>query len=397
MPPLQLTFSLRQPEQAEWTRDPDFNARVHQRLLAARDRILASKAASAASAASDQRLRVEAELLRLIDQQVSIRQQMLLYYLLAQCAQARDLAQTAHFHQALEWLLRAEDLASVAQDYGALVDIHEFRGTLRRAVSHFRQAAEEFSLALRILREHTEDRASFDPEFEATLAAKAAVMDYFAGRYSHALEHMRLAASTLPLAKLSVTGQGTHAWTLALLYRQRGEPREALFNAEMAASCYRKLGATNSTCRILGLAADICLDVVESSVGADLAARAEYLDRAERYVEEALAVGQAAADVPGIELTGLAQARLCRLRDPEGATGMATRIRATIRLARRMGDESLLAAAETALGEDLLARGETVAGRRWLQRAVDMAWRIHAPGLAYRAQRRLRQMEGRNV
>ncbi len=391
MPPLQLVFSLRQPEQAEWARDPAFNARVHQRLLAARERILAS------TAADDQRLRVETELLRLIGRPMSTRQQMLHYYLLAQCARARDLAQTAHFYQALEWCSRVEELAGVAQDYGALVDIHEFRGTLHRATSLYREAAEEFSLALRLLREHTEDRASRDPEFEATLAAKAAVMDYFVGQFSRALEHLQHAARTLPLANLSVIGQGTFAWTLALLRRQRNEPREALFQAEMAAARYRQLGATNSTCRILALAAEICMDVVESPVGDDPAARGEYLERAERYAEEALAVGQAASDTPGVGLCELALARLYRLRDPEGAIDTTARIRATIRLARRIRDDSLLTVAETSLGEALLARGKTAVGKRWLQRAVDTARRIHAQGLAFRAQRRLRQTEGRNV
>jgi tetratricopeptide (TPR) repeat protein len=391
MPPLQLVFSLRQPERAEWTRDPDFSARIHQRLLTERERILAS------TAADDQRPHVETVLLRLIGRPMSTRQRMLLYYLLALCAQARDLERTAHFYQALEWCSRVEELAGVAQDYGALVDIHELRGTLHRAISLYRGAAEEFSLALRVLREHTEDRASFDPEFEATLAGKAAVMDYFAGQYSRALEHLRQAGTTLPLAKMSVTGQGTYAWTLALLHRQRNEPREALFHAEMAAARYRELGATNSTCRILALAAEICLDVAESPVSGDRAARGAYLERAARYAEEALAVGRAASDTPGVELSGLALARLDRLRDPEGAVDTAVRIRTTIRLARRIRDNSLLTAAQTALGEDLLGRGKKAAGERWLEQAVETARRIHAPGLAYRAQRRLRQAEGRVV
>ena len=152
----------------------------------------------------------------------SERQQMLLYYLLAQCVRERDLNVSATWAKALEWRTRAEQIAMKLLDNGAQVDLYELKGTLYRAVSAYWLAAEEFSSALRRLREHSADMESFDPEFEVTLAAKTAAMEYALGLFPRALEHVTRAASLLPLTKSSLTGQGTVAWTFALLYQQFG-------------------------------------------------------------------------------------------------------------------------------------------------------------------------------
>lgn len=433
MPSLQLIFSLRHPEQYAWEQDRDFDPRVHTRLLSAHQRILQSVPGN------DHRPQVEAQLLRLRRSTMSQRQEMLLYYLLAQCVRARDLSLSAHFGQALEWSGRAEQIAGMLVDRGAQVDLHELRGTLHRATSLFWIAAEEFSLALCLLRELAEDRASFDPEYEVALAAKTAALDYLSGNFARALEHVQRAEALLPLTTASLAGEGNIAWTLALLHRQRNMPVEALEQVERAAALYRRLGATNSTCRVLSLAADIALDCAESPSGDNQATSETYLTLAAHYLEEALWVGQEAKDAAGIGLARLSHARLARLAAQQGlarpsgtdtdrvtdldrisTTVTATRtragthaqtqphspqqiqdpeatIRSVLQQAHRLRDKALLAAAQTALGADLLARGATAEGKRWLRRAVATATRINTPALAFRAQRCLRQAEGRNA
>ncbi|HEV8191463.1 MAG TPA: hypothetical protein VGP82_08250 [Ktedonobacterales bacterium] len=388
---VELVFALRRPEQFAWQQDPGCNARVQKHLLAAHQRI------TQAVPSADRRPQVEALLLRLRAGEMSERQEMLLYYLLAQCVRARDLALSRNFNQALEWCDRAVEIAGRLVDRGAQVDLHELRGTLHRSISFYWIAAEEFSYALRLMREHAEDTQSFDPEFEVTLAAKAAVMDYAIGNFSRAVEHVERAAALLPLTTASVAGQGTVSWTFALLCRQRNELLDALQHVETAAALYRQLGATNSTCRVLSLAADIALDVAQSSAAEAPAARAGYLRLAVRYIEEALRVGHTANDVPGIELANLSRGRLDQLRSAKRAADAEAGIRRVLLHARRMHDDSLLTAAQTELGVNLLARGEQARGKRWLRKAVATADRISTPSLAFRAQRILRQADGRSV
>jgi tetratricopeptide (TPR) repeat protein len=328
---------------------------------------------------------------------MSERQEMLLCYLLAQCVRARDLALSRNFNQALAWCDRAVEIAGRLVDRGAQVDLHELRGTLHRSTSFYWMAAEEFSYALRLMREHAEDTQSFDPEFEVTLAAKTAVMDYAIGNFPRAVEHVERAAALLPLTTASVAGQGTISWTFALLCRQRNLLIDALQHVETAAALYRQLGATNSTCRVLSLAADIAMDVAQSSAGEAPAARAGYLRLAERFIEDARRVGRVANDVPGIELANLSRAHLEQLRSAKRAADAEAGIRSVLLHARRMHDESLLTAAQTELGVNLLARGEQARGKRWLRKAVATADRISTPSLAFRAQRILRQADGRSV
>lgn len=391
-----LVFSLRRPDLVDlddWQRDADFSSEAHELLLAAHTRIQASVFPV------DPRLEIEAELLRLRARPMSLRQRMLLYYLLAQCARARDLTVTANFFQAQAWLTQAEDIARPLQDFGAQVDIHDLKGTLYRAVSMYREAADEFALSLAFLREHANDHRSFDPEFEATLAAKAAMMGYLLGDFSQALERLQQATALRPRAVVSVRGKGTIDWAFALLHRQRNAPLDALWHVSMAVDLYRQLGQTDSLCRVLSLAADIAMDVATSHVGDDPVQYDKYLDQAASYAREASEVGSSVGDAPGSALSQLSLARLDRLRPPDpatGATDVEARIRKVLAQARQSKDNSLLIAAQTVLGADLLRRGKRDQSKRWLSKAVALADRIRSPGLALPAQRLLRQADGRS-
>lgn len=393
-----LSFSLRHPDMvslADWQRDPEFSPEAHERLLAAHERI------REASDSLDALREVEAELLRISAGPMSRRQRMLLDYLLAHCERARDLTKPQSFNRAQEWLTRTEDIAQSLQDIGAQVDVHELKGTLYRAVSMYREAADEFAIGLSLLREHAKDQESFDPDFEATLAAKTATMDYMLGDFPRALERLHRAADLLPPEGVSISSQGTIAWAFALLNRQRNVPLEALWHVSVAVDLYRQIGSINSTCRVLSLAADIAMDAAESSAGDDPKQREAYLDLAARYAQEASAVGAIAKDKPGIALTDLSLARLDRLRNPAGAADVELRIRRILRKAQRMRDDSLRVAAQIALGADLLTQGtyapdKRELGKRWLRIAIATANDMHAPGLALRARRLLRQADGRS-
>lgn len=391
MQTVQLQFSLRHPSMVDWRQDADYDDEVQQRLLVAHERVMGS------TPAGDERPAVETELIHLQGLQMSQRQLMLLYYILAQCARSKDLSRPMNFGNALEWCSRAEHIAVSLVDLGAQVDLHEFRGTLHRAVSMFWIAAEDFSYALRLLREHAEDDSSFDPEFEVTLAAKTATIDIILAKYQRALEHIRRAQALLPLTTDSTIGPGTIEWALALIDRQRNELRSAFRHAEIAAAHYVRAGATNSTCRILSLTADIALDVAEFAGPGQESICAAYLKRAADYVKQAQKVGRVAHDKPGRELATLSQARLDRLQGSANRETIEARIRTVIRRAGAMRDESLLVAAQTALGIELIAFGEPEEGKPWLIQADALAQEIHTPGLAFRANRALRHMKGRNV
>ncbi|HET9111676.1 MAG TPA: hypothetical protein VFN78_12685 [Ktedonobacterales bacterium] len=382
---IQLIFPLRHPARFMWRDDPGFNASVHDELLDAHRRIIQSTAEAYPRSATETRL------LRLRRRSMSQRQEMLLYYLLAQCVRARDLSKSTNFVQAFEWCTRAEQIAMNLLDFGAQVDLYELKGTLFRATSGYWLAAEEFSNALRRLREHSADMESFDPEFEVTLAAKTAAMEYAQGASIRALEHVQRAASLLPLTTMSLTGQGTITWTFALLYWQFNRLTEALEQVEMAVTLYRQTNARESTCRVLTLAADIALDFAESlDAQTQRAARDEQLARAASHIDEALRIGREADDAPGIALARLSDARLKRIQSHAEAASAEADIHAVLQQAQEIGDDSLLIAAQTALGIALIARGEKAHGKRWLNTAVKAAERISAPGLAHRAKRGLR-------
>lgn len=382
---IQLVFPLRHPERFMWRDDPGFNASVHDELLDAHRRIAQATAQSSPLSATETRL------LRLLHRSMSQRQEMLLYYLLAQCVRARDLSKSTNFVQAFEWCTRAEQIAMNLLDFGAQVDLHELKGTLFRATSGYWLAAEEFSNALRRLREHSADMESFDPEFEVTLAAKTAAMEYAQGISIRALEHVRRAASLLPLTTMSRTGQGTITWTFALLHWQFNRLAEAQEQVEMAVTLYRQTSAKESTCRVLTLAADIALDVAESlDAQTQRAAYDEQLTRAASHIDEALRIGREADDAPGIALARLSDARLKRIRGDAEAASAEADIRAILQQARTSGDDSLVVAAQTALGITLIACGKKALGKRCLKNAIKTAERISAPGLAHRAKRSLR-------
>ena len=388
---IRLLFPLRRPDLYDWqTEDEDVNDRIREQLLAAHKRV------SESTPEDDHRPQVEAELLKLRGQSMSHRQLMLLYYLLAQCARARDLSLSANFGQALEWCGRAEQIAGTLLDFGAQVDLHELRGNLHRAISLYWIAAEEFSTALRVLREHADDTESFDPEFEVTLAAKAGAMDYLVGNFNRALEHVQRAHALLHLTTESVTGLGTVAWTYALLDRQRNKLPQAFQHAKTAAAQYQLAGVTISACRILSLAADIAMDIAESVIGELESACAEYVQEASYYAHEAIRVGEEAHDDAGIAITKLSLARLERIQGVADRETTEARIRAVQRQAKTMRDNSLLTAAQTALGAELLAFGDRAAGKRWLKRAIEIAARDNAPSLAFRAQRIIWKLGGRN-
>ena len=258
-------------------------------------------------------------------------------------------------------------------------------------------AADEFSLALRLLREQAEDEESADADFEVTLASKAATMDYFAGNIPRALAHAERARRLLPLATTSVEGRGTLAWTFALLQRQRNDLLEALHHVGEAVELYRQFGAKNSACRILALAAEITMDAAESPVAETPSAREEYLVLAARHLDEAFLVGQSARDGAGLQLVELFRLRLDWLNHVDNVAEREKRLGAVQAFARRTQDDSLLAAMQTAMGSELLARGLTRRGTAWLKKAVATADRINSAGLAFVAQRLLRKSDGRNV
>ncbi len=388
---VRVRFALRRPGEFDWAQDDEFNARMHQRLMAAHELVAES------TPEVDKRPEAEKILLRLRVRLLSPRQAMLRYYLLAQCARGHDLAQSRYFLQPLQWCGRAERIAGALVDRRAQVDLHELRGTLHRSVSMYAIAAEEFSLALRLLREEAEDEESVDADFEVTLASKAATMDYFAGNIPRALEHAERAERLLPLTATSVEGRGTLAWTFALLQRQHNDVLEALRHADEAVQLYRQLEARNSTCRILSLAADIAMDAAESPAGEIPVAREEYLAQATCYADEAFLVGRTVGDNPGLQLVELSRIRLDRLNLVDNAAERKARLRAVLAFALQAGDDSLLVAAQTATGSDLLARSLTRRGKTWLKQAVATAERIDSVGLAFVAQRLLRKAEGRNV
>src|SRR5262249_47049812 len=198
-------------------------------------------------------------------------------------------------------------------------------------------------------------------------------LDYLLGNFPRAMEHVQRASALLPLTTASVAGRGTIAWTYALLHRQRNDLLEALREVEAAAALYRQLGATDSTCRVLGLAAEIALDLAESSAEGAPSARAEYQLLAARYMEEALWVGKKAGDAAGVELASLSFARLEQLQGIDQAMHAEPAILGVLQQARRMHDDSLRCTAQTALGINLLARGERAAGTRWLRKAIATA------------------------
>lgn len=388
---VRLVFCLRRPDTYDWEADADgFNARIHERLLAAHKRV------SESTPEHDQRAQVEADLLKLVKKSMSQRQRMLLFYLLSLCARARDLTVSDNFGKALEWCSRAEPIAGTLLDYGAQVDLHELRGNLHRAVSMYWSAAEEFSLVLHLLREHASDIESFDPEFEVTVAAKAGAMDYLLENFTRAVDHVQRAHALLHLMDESVTGLGTVAWTYALLDRHRNRLRDAFDHAETAAAQYLRAGSSNSTCRILSLTADIALDAAESIEDEQNPERTEYLRAASNYIREAKRVGEEAKDEPGIAIAKLSLARLERVQGIADRQTTEARIRNVMEQAKSTRDTSLLTAAQTALGAELLAFGDRTTARRWLKRAIEVAERENAPSLAFRAQRILWKMDGRN-
>ena len=136
----QLTLSLRHPALLLRTSDWGFSASVAVELRSAFEMVQAADGDAALFE------RAYAALKPLLPRRMSRGERLLAYHILAQCAGQWDLA------EAVAYGSRALELATDAQDQGAIVDILHLRGIQFRRASELRAAEFDYAQLLAYLR-----------------------------------------------------------------------------------------------------------------------------------------------------------------------------------------------------------------------------------------------------
>lgn len=363
----QLTLSLRHPALLLRTSDWGFSASVAVELRSAFEMVQAADGDAALFE------RAYAALKPLLPRRMSRGERLLAYHILAQCAGQWDLA------EAVAYGSRALELATDAQDQGAIVDILHLRGIQFRRASELRAAAFDYAQLLAYLREHETKPGSEAGRLELDtlvgLAHFRTLLEEFAEAERH-IEEAYALHRRAPAEELTVV---TLLWIEALLDRFRNRPYPALKYAVAAAEVYEASPRhVLSTVRVMALASELALDMA-ALFPDEARANTTFAQMAEEYTDSGERLARRHGDESGRGLIALARARAARARRRNEQT--RTLIEAVIALAGRRRDWALRSQAWTALGFDLLDRGEASAAEAAFQSALGDLDFAHVPAL----------------
>ncbi len=378
----QLTLSLRHPALLLRTSDWGFSASVAVELRGAFEMVQAADGDAALFE------RAYAALKPLLPRRMSRGERLLAYHILAQCAGQWDLA------EAVAYGSRALELATDAQDQGAIVDILHLRGIQFRRASELRAAAYDYAQLLAHLREHGTVPGSEAGRLELDtlvgLAHFRTLLEEFAAAERH-IEEAYALRRRAPAEELTVV---TLLWIEALLDRFRNRPYPALKYAIAAAEVYEASPRQAlSTVRVMALASELALDMA-ALFPDEARANTTFAQMAEEYTDSGERLARRHGDESGRGLIALARARAARARRRNEQT--RTLIEAVIALAGRQRDWALRSQAWTALGFDLLERGEASAAEAAFRSALDDLDFAHVPALGILPRRALLNLrEGR--
>lgn len=317
---------------------------------------------------------------------MSVRQHLHVCYVLATAYIADD-----EYGLGLRMLDTGLDLAESLHDDGALIELLYLRGSAYRALSLFREAADDYAVCIAILRDQTEEyqteeAATVDPALELQLLVQWAGFEFMLMRFDVAEILLGQAERLIPKVPGCSMEAATIGWIRALLFRWSGAPERALRYAIATEDVYATAGPAASASRIQTIVADTALDLAETfpnGVRSDAGAACATI--ANRYAKRALASSRKVKDEGGLGVALLACARYDLMRGRNVDTRAS--IERVIRMAERLDDACLRVDAQTAMGHDIEARQNLDSALSAYRSAHEIAIAYNVPAMGVWAQR----------
>ncbi len=383
-----LHSSLDWPDHPLWYDEMDYSYDVASRLTRA---YTCLRQVEQSAAHRDEYLMVFAHARNCQGRAMSLRQLMLVHYLLGLVNVRLDGDYSAAFEHFSEALVIAEQI----RDLTSTVKLAQLAGYATRAMSNCVVAVNCYVYALDVLRTlpHRQPGRPVAPSFEADLLLSLVGNEFALGQYVRAQSHVEEARSLLA----SLPPGGLHGARLdsfdSLLLRWQGRPELALEVARRANATYAGQEMSPSTRlsfdRQSAVAADIALDLAEArqadGYGSDYR---QYVAIARPHMMTALQLAREIQDIPGWGLAELTRVRYERVAG-YAADGRVAAIENVIRLARRLQDVPLLGQAQTALGHELAWVGSAEQSRTRYRKALDVLTNSEVPAMGVWARRAL--------
>lgn len=346
------SYSLRISDHPRWRNDDDYSSDVAAALSLAYQDLKSQPHKTEAFLSAYKRVIAH------VRSSMSVRQRLHVCYVLATAYIADD-----EYGLGLRMLDTGLDLAESLHDDGALIELLYLRGSAYRALSLFREAADDYAVCIAILRDQTEEYeeyqneepATVDPALELQLLVQLSGFEFMLMRFDVAETLLSQAERLIPQVPGCSMEAATIGWIRALLCRWSGAPERALRYAIATEDVYATAEQAASASRIQTIVADTALDLAETfpnGVRSDAGAACARL--ANRYAKRALASSRKVKDEGGLGVALLACARYDLMRGRNVDT--RANIERVIRMAERLDDACLRVDAQTALGREIEAR-----------------------------------------
>lgn len=375
--PRTLDTSLRRPDHYTWHSQPSYSPVVGQALTGAYLSIHLSK--------NDVNgyIRACAEIEPLLHTPMSRQQYLHVAYVLALAHSA-----VGSYSSSAEWLDQALEDAVDLDDTGAMVDLLYLRGAINRAISHLREATDDYQDCVSIL-DHLSEHDPVDPVLMLDLQTQLAGFEFFLGRSEAVEDHLSRARSLIPFTSESVLAAANIEWIQAHLFRLTGQPERALRHALASADVYARYGGSASIVRIQTLVADVTLDLANAMpFGIDRRALSNLALSHQRIATQ---LANDSSDEAGQGLALLSYARYSQMV-AKNEDRIAT-IERVARMAQHLNDDGLLAQSFTTLGNEFAASGNQQAATALYRQVLQLLDGSDMPVLAVFANRALLQAQ----
>ncbi|HEX8037253.1 MAG TPA: hypothetical protein VF510_25585 [Ktedonobacterales bacterium] len=299
-------------------------------------------------------LRAHDALLRLVHTPMSAHQREHLFYLLGMGDAAGGRYKDAHSS-----LDQALNLALTLNEPGDACQLLIFRASVFRGLLKVGEAAADLRTCLSTWGKYAEDTGKalsdvIDPAVRLEVYARLAGDAFYQADYAGAQEAVDQGRALLRLVRSHALEKATLDWTQSLLCSVGKKPDYALELALHANEGYARQSAP-SRIRSHVLVAGAALDRAESMTDRTRS-RALIQKQALPYLDSAKRLAHIVDDNAGLGLTILLGARASRLLGYDEIR--ERQIEPVIHLARRLDDETLLAQAHTALGDEYASQGK---------------------------------------
>lgn len=226
-----------------------------------------------------------------------------------------------------------------------------------------------------------------------TIGVRLATLEFIVGEVEASRGSLKQAEDLLAQVGAHLDSEARLAWLRALVARWSGDYQQALIEAVSAVGYYQQMRDPEMLSRIEGLTGEILLDLAEQSRAyGDEGACAEYLMRAELYIQRAIQIA-VASDYQGSEYAArIIRARLLRLQRTPGDRTLLLEELANV--AKQHRDMALVCKAYTAIGQECEAAGKPDEAKEWYRRAIAALKESKALADTVWAQRALWRLEG---